>query len=120
MTYILNGNGEILTEIKSVYAGTGVIGVYVTEQEAKDRYYVIASDEDDVMFDHLDKSHKYVLYPKNRIIDLYDKHLYYFTYQDGEDCSSSEHKIVIENGKLIDTKVRTFDESLVSSAGQTC
>ena len=120
LTYILNGNGEILTEIKSVYAGTGVIGVYVTEQEAKDRYYVIASDEDDVMFDHLDKSHKYVLYPKNRIIDLYDKHLYYFTYQDGEDCSSSEHKIVIENGKLIDTKVRTFDESLVSSAGQTC
>lgn len=118
--YIIDEQGKALTKIRSKYAGTGVIGVYVTEQEAKDRYYVIASDEDDIMFDHLDKSHKYVLYPNNRMIDLYDKHLYYFTYLDGEDCSSSEHKIVIENGKLIDTKVRTFDESLVSAAGQTC
>lgn len=119
LTYILNGNGEILTEIKSVYAGTGVMGVYVTEEEVKDRYYIIAED-DDVMFDHLDKDHKYVLYPNNRLIDLYDKHLYYFTYQDGEECSSNEHKLVIENGKVVDTKVRTFDFKFVSAAGQTC
>jgi hypothetical protein len=119
ITYIIDKNSNVLKKITTKYAGTGVLGVYVTEEEAKDRYFVLAND-DDVMFDNLDKTHKYVLYPDNRIIDLYDKYLYYFTYQDGEECDSSERKIVIENGKVIDTKVRSFDFSTVSSAGQTC
>lgn len=119
LTYILNSKGEELAEIKSKYAGTTIIGVYVTEEDIKDRYYIIA-EEDDVMFDSLSKDHKYVLYPQNRIIDLHDKYLYYFTYQDGSDCSSTEHKIVIENGKLIDSVVKVFDFNLVSGAGATC
>ncbi len=119
VSYIINSDGTVLHKIISDYEGTGVMGVYVTEAEAKDRHYVIATDED-LLPDSLDKSHKYVLYSDDKLIDLFDKHLYYFSFQDGEDCEPSEHKVVIENGKAIDTKVRIFDDSLISAAGQSC
>lgn len=118
-TYILNFKGDVLGKVKTKYAGTGVIGVFVTKDDIDGRYYIVSEDEEDRP-DGVSKDHKYILYPNNRIVDLHDNYLYYFSYQDGDDCSSSEHKIVIENGKLIDTKVKTFDDSVVDAAGQTC
>ncbi len=119
VSYILNSDGIILKKIISDYHGTGVMGVYVTEDEVKDRRYVIAPD-DDYMLENLDKSHKYVLYSDNKLIDLFDEHLYYFSFQEDENCESSEHKVVVENGEVIDTKVRIFDDTLVAAAGQSC
>ena len=118
-TYILNFKGDVLGKIKTKYAGTGVMGVYVTKEDTTGRYYIISDDVENIP-DDIPKDHKYVLYPDNRILDLHENYLYYFSYQDGDDCSSSEHKVIIENGKIIDTKVKTFDDSIVDSAGQTC
>ena len=113
--YLVDENGIVLKEFKSTFHGTDVIGVFADNKMITDRYYV-PIDKNPEMEYPVGKD--YYLYPNNRLIDAYENHIYYFA--EGDQCSYVEKKLIVENGKVTESLIKTFDYGDLNLAGQTC
>ena len=113
--YLVDENGNILKEFKSTFHGTDVIGVFADDKMITGRFY--SPIDKNPEFEYPDGK-DYYLYPNNRLIDAYEGHIYYFA--EGEQCSYVEKKLIVEDGKVIESLIQTFNYDDLDLAGQTC
>lgn len=116
IAYLVDKDGMILKEISTKFAGSGIVGLFADDTMITGKYYELIPENAD---SYKPEGKKYYLYPKDRLIDAYDSYLYYFGYADNV-CSFNEKKLVIENGKVVETLLNTYTQDMVSVAGQSC
>lgn len=116
-TFIVNSNGDVLKSIESKISGTSVIGVFADKSMINDKYFV--SFEKDTEREY-PAGKDYYLYPDDRLIDLHDDYLYYFSFYADDECGYADYKLSIENGKVVEKLDTEFDYELFDGAGQSC
>ena len=116
-TYIVNSKGNVLKTIESKIVGTGVIGVMADKSMINDKYYTTIKRDPEKDYP---AGKDYYLYPDNRLIDLHDDYLYYFSFYIGDECGYADYKLAIENGKVVEKLDTDFDIDLLDGAGQSC
>ena len=112
--YLVDKDGDILKEIITKTAGCGIMGLFADDTMIAGKYYELIPENVD---SYKPEGMKYYLYPNGRLIDVYDHYLYYFGYTDNSG-SYNENKLVVENGKVIETLLNSYTSDMLSLAGQ--
>lgn len=113
---ILNDQEEELDKILISQSGGSVYLAVDTKEETLGRKYEVATAESEEYTDEL--VGKYILY-KNGNGEVVGNDLFYF--ERSEDCTYTDYKLSIENGKVVKKVIKKYDDfAYIMEIGSAC